>query len=83
MTKIPLRLLLIIPGVLAVVSGAAISVEDEYSVQVPGGLALSECRGYEDWPAVAVSDTKDKINVIVANPVMNEAYRAGIPKLSA
>jgi Cytochrome P460 len=48
-------------------------------VQVPGGLALSECRGYEDWSAVAVSDTKDKINVIVANPAMIEAYRAGVP----
>jgi hypothetical protein len=76
MTKIPSRLLLIIPGVLAVLSGAAISAQDKYTVQVPGGLALSECRGYEDWLAVAVSDTKDKINVIVANPVMIEAYRA-------
>ena len=48
-------------------------------MQVPGGLALSECRGYEDWPAVAASDTKDKINAIVANPAMIEAYRAGVP----
>ena len=80
MTKIPSKLLLIIPWVLAIIgAGAAISAQDKYAVQVPGGLALSECKGYEDWPAVAVSDTKDKINVIVANPAMIEAYRAGVP----
>jgi hypothetical protein len=79
MTKIPSWLLLVSPGVLIVLSGAAISAQDKYSVQVPGGLALSECRGYEDWPAVAVSHPEDKINQIVANPVMIEAYRAGFP----
>ena len=79
MTRIPSWLLLIIPGVLAVLSGAAISAQDKYTVQVPGGLALSECRGYEDWPDVAVSHPEDKINVIVANPVMIDAYRAGVP----
>ncbi|HEY7765839.1 MAG TPA: cytochrome P460 family protein [Aestuariivirgaceae bacterium] len=77
--KTPPWLLLTIPVVLAVLGGAAISVQDKYAVQVPGGLALSECRGYEDWAAVAVSDTEGKINAIVANPVMIEAYRAGIP----
>ena len=50
MTRTPSWQLLIIPGVLAVLSGAAISAQDKYTVQVPGGLALSECRGYEDWP---------------------------------
>ncbi|HWE19084.1 MAG TPA: cytochrome P460 family protein [Hyphomicrobiaceae bacterium] len=76
--KTPPWLLLSIPVVLAL-GGAAISAQDKYAVQVPGGLALSECRGYEDWAAVAVSDTEGKINAIVANPVMIEAYRAGIP----
>jgi cytochrome P460 len=79
MTRFPSWLLLIIPGVLAVGAGAAISAQDKYAVQVPGGLALSECRGYEDWPDVAVSHPEDKINAIVANAVMIEAYRAGIP----
>jgi hypothetical protein len=79
MTKIPSWLLLVSPGVLIVLSGAAISAQDKYAVQVPGGLALSECRGYEDWADVAVSHPADKINVIVANQVMIEAYRAGIP----
>ena len=25
------------------------------AVQVPGGLALADCRGYEDWTEVAAS----------------------------
>ena len=78
MTRIPFWLIVIL-AVVAVVGGTAISAQDKYTVQVPGGLALSECRGYEDWPAVAVSEAEGKINVIVANPVMIEAYRAGVP----
>jgi hypothetical protein len=48
-------------------------------VQVPNGLAFSEFRGFEDWPTVAFSQTGDLIEVILANPVMIEAYRAGVP----
>src|SRR3712207_1272876 len=47
------------------------------------GLAFSEFRGYEDWQTVAVSQTEDeddpKLKVILANPVMIDAYRAGVP----
>jgi hypothetical protein len=64
---------------LAVLGGRAISAQDKYTVQVPGGLAFSEFRGYEDWQTVAVSQTEDAIAVILANPVMIDAYRAGIP----
>jgi hypothetical protein len=64
---------------LAVLGGSAISAQDKYSVQVPGGLAFSEFRGYEGWQAVSVSQTEDKLKVILANPVMVEAYRAGVP----
>jgi hypothetical protein len=46
MTRIPSWLLLIIPGVLVILSGAAISAQDKYTLQVPGGLAFSEFRGY-------------------------------------
>jgi hypothetical protein len=38
---------------IAALGGMTIVAQDKYTVQVPGGLALSECRGYEDWPAVA------------------------------
>lgn len=63
---------------LAVLNGEAISA-DKYAVKVPGGLAFSEFRGFEDWAAVGVSQARDLIEVIVANPVMIKAYRAGIP----
>lgn len=69
----------IVAIVLTVLSGRAISAEDKYTAQVPGGLAFSEFRGFEDWPTVAVSQTDDTIEVILANPTMIEAYRAGAP----
>ena len=59
-------------------AGAAISAQDKYTLKVPGGLAFSEFRGFEDWQTVAVSQSGDKIEVILANPVMIDAYRAGV-----
>jgi len=78
MARNPSWPLLTIPGVLLVLSGAAISAQDKYTVQVPGGLSLSDCKGYEDWADVAVSH-EAKIKAIVANSVMIDAYRAGFP----
>ena len=65
--------------VLAVLGGRAISAQDKYTVKVPDGLAFSEFRGYEGWQAVAVSQTGDLIEVILGNPAMINAYRAGVP----
>ena len=48
-------------------------------MQVPNGLAFSEFFGFEDWPTVAVSQIGDLIEVILANPVIIDAYRAGVP----
>ena len=64
---------------LAALGGMALAAQDKYTVQVPGGLAFSEFRGYEDWQAVAVSQTEDRLKVILANPAMIDAYRAGVP----
>jgi len=72
-------LVIIVAVILVVFGGIALATQDKYAVQVPGGLSLSECRGYEEWPAVAVSHPEDKINMIVANQVMIEAYLAGVP----
>ncbi|HTI87428.1 MAG TPA: cytochrome P460 family protein [Alphaproteobacteria bacterium] len=68
-----------IAAVFALLDGRAISAQDKYTVQVPNGLSFSEFRGYEDWLAVAVSQTDEAITMIVANPAMIEAYRAGVP----
>lgn len=68
-------------GIVAVVlaSGVAISAQDKYTLQLPKGLAFSEFRGYEDWQLVSVSQTDDRLKVIVGNPTMIAAYRSGVP----
>ena len=43
------------------------------------GSRFSEFRGYEDWPVIAISENLGKIAVIVGNPVMIDAYKAGMP----
>src|SRR5258707_11262608 len=64
---------------LAVLGGLAISAQDKYAVKVPGGLAFSEFRGYEAWQAIAFSRNDRVAAVILGNPAMIDAYRAGIP----
>ena len=61
MTRIPYSIMVIVPAVLAALGGAAISAQDKYTVQVPGGLAFSEFKGYEDWQTVSVSKTGARI----------------------
>jgi hypothetical protein len=60
---------------------AGVPLQDKYTLQIPGGLALSEVRGYEQWQAVGPSLTEAAgvIRVIVANPVMIKAYQDGVP----
>src|SRR5215472_16823015 len=74
-------MLMIGSGVAALVVGSATAVyaQDKYAVKVPGGLAFSEAKGYENWQAVSASLDGGLLAVIVANPVLIDAYRAGIP----
>ena len=64
---------------LAVLAGLAISAQDKYSAKVPGGLAMSEFKGYEGWQAISMSRNERVVAMILGNPVMIEAYQAGIP----
>lgn len=70
---------------LAIACGTALGVSalyaahDKYTVSVPGGLAFTEFKGYESWEAVSISQTDKAIAVILANPVMIEAYKADVP----
>jgi hypothetical protein len=52
---------------------------DKYSLVSPGGIAFSDFRGYEDWPAASSARTDEVLKVIVANPTMIKAYKAGVP----
>lgn len=58
---------------------AAASTQDKYALKVPNGLAFAEFRGYESWPVIAISHNGDKLAAILGNPVMIDAYKAGIP----
>ncbi|MEO8130042.1 MAG: cytochrome P460 family protein [Bryobacteraceae bacterium] len=62
-----------------VLVGLVVAGQDKYSVKVPGGLAFSEFRQYEDWQTVGISRSEKAIAVILGNPAMIDAYRAGIP----
>jgi|SRR5215471_13707066 len=60
-------------------SGFSLSAQDKYTVKVPGGLAFAEFKGYESWHAIGISRNDRVMAVILGNPVMIEAYQAGIP----
>ncbi len=62
-------------------SGSVIAAQDKYTVKAPNGLAFSEFRGYEDWQSVgpSLTDAPNVIRLIVANPVMINAYKSGVP----
>jgi hypothetical protein len=66
-------------AVLAALGGAAICAQDKYSLKSPDGVAFSDFKGYEDWAVVSSARTDEVLKVIVANPAMIEAYKAGIP----
>src|SRR5947207_12185727 len=64
---------------LSVLVALALAQQDKYTVKVPGGLAFSEFRGYEAWQVVSISQDGPLLAAILANPVMIDAYSAGIP----
>ena len=78
-------------GKLAISAGAAMLValggtalyaqgkQDKYALKSPSGIAFADFRGYEDWSVVSSARQEDVLKVIVANPVMIAAYKAGIP----
>ena len=51
----------------------------KYSLVSPGGIAFSDFRGYEDWAVISSARTDERLKVIVGNPSMIKAFKAGIP----
>ena len=80
-----LPLLLVITALAFVILGrttaSSQAKQDKYSLKVPGGLAFSDFKGYEDWQAVgpSLTDAQSVIRLILANPVMTGAYQQGVP----
>ncbi len=64
---------------LAVVSGIALSAQDKYTLKLPHGLAFSDFKGYQDWQLISSAETDDRMKVILGNPTIIAAYKAGIP----
>ena len=77
-----MRMVAGVTAMLTVLSGRGLSAQgkDKYAVKVPGGVAFSEFRGYEGWQLVSISQDGPFIAAILANPVMINAYKAGIPQ---
>jgi len=63
----------------AVVLYAQSQDNDKYSLKSPSGIAFSDFRGYEDWAVVSSAHTDERLKVIVGNPTMIKAFKAGIP----
>jgi hypothetical protein len=60
-------------------TNGSVNAQEKYSLVSPGGIAFSDFRGYEDWAPVSSARQDDILKVIVGNPKMIAAYKAGIP----
>jgi hypothetical protein len=82
MMRIPISLTMIVAVVLAILgasSNSAPDKQDKYTLKSPSGIGFSDFRGYEDWAEVSSARTDEVLKVIVANPAMIDAFKAGIP----
>jgi hypothetical protein len=66
-------------AVLAVLVATAVYAQDKYSLKSPSGIAFSDFKGYEDWAVVSSARTEEVLKVIIGNPTMITAYKAGVP----
>ena len=70
-------------ALLAVLGAVALYAQgqnnDKYSLKSPSGIAFADFRGYEDWADVSSARTDEILKVIVANPTMIKAFKAGVP----
>ncbi len=66
-------------AVLAMLNCVFVYAQDKYSLKTPAGVAFSDFRGYEDWSVVSSARTDEVLKVIIANPIMIKAYKAGVP----
>ena len=71
----------ILAGIISLLSiGASNSAQDRYTLKVPNGLAFAEFRGYEGWQFISMSHNGALLAIILGNPTMIAAFKAGIPE---
>ena len=76
--RIPTNLIVVV--LLTVSVAIALAAQDRYTLKVPNGLAFSEFKGYEAWQVISISQGGGGlIAAILGNPVMINAYAAGVP----
>ncbi len=66
-------------AILLSIMGVTVYAQEKYSLVSPGGIAFADFKGYEDWSVVSSARTDEVLKVIVANPAMIAAYKAGVP----
>jgi len=79
--KIPAVAIIVIS--LCTLGTLTIAAQDRFTVKALNGVAFSECRGYETWPDVEVSQTEDGIKAILGNAVMIRAYGKAFPAIAS
>jgi hypothetical protein len=71
--------LVIAATALGMFGAAGAFAQDKYALRAPSGIAFSDFKGYEDWAVISSARTDEVLKVIVGNPVIVKAYKAGIP----
>ena len=78
-SKLTIAIATTVLAVLGVLVLRADSAQDKYLLKSPSGIAFSDFKGYEDWSVVSSARTDEVLKVIIANPTMIKAYKAGVP----
>jgi Cytochrome P460 len=66
-------------AVATIVSATALYAQEKYTLVSPSGIAFADFRGYEDWASVSSARTDEVLKVIVGNPTIIKAFKAGFP----
>jgi hypothetical protein len=69
-------------AVLTILAATAVYAQDKYALKSPGGIAFADFKGYEDWAVISAAKTHvppNEIKVIVGNPTIINAFKAGVP----
>lgn len=75
----PFLAIALVLGAFTAFGGTATTAQDKFTLTAPSGISFSEIRGYEDWPAVSITQVEEGNKLIVANPTMIEAFKTGTP----
>jgi hypothetical protein len=64
---------------LAVMGATGVSGQDRYTLKLPDGVSFADWKGYGDWQLISSAQTDDRLKVILGNPTIIAAFKAGIP----